>query len=178
MDRDEIDGLVKRLGHWNGDAILEDLSKLSSGDLADVLDCKSKLVGDTAADILASRDEAELLVRRLINDKVLTVLGRVRVTNILTSMGLSAPGAIDAYVHVLDDRNDGVFSNGLFGIVFMRRRDLIPELQKRLNQTRADSSRWEMLTTAIDALAADDPSVFSPGFCDTTNVWRLDERRK
>lgn len=175
MENSDQKALEDRLAHQGYNAIDEELSSISSGELFSLLDSKSRKIGDTAAEILQRRKETALVLDALVHDRIHTVLGRVRATNILNAFGLAVPEAINGYVHVLGDRSNDVVSNALFGIVFMRRSDLLPELMKYLDAAATGSSRQKLFSEAIDALKANDPFVFSPGFSDTGDVWRLNK---
>jgi hypothetical protein len=167
--------LETRLTHESYQVIEREIRSLPSDDLLQLLDSRSRKIGDSAADLILERHETDILVEALLHDRIRSVLGRVRATNVLADHGRSAPGAIDAYVHCLDDRSDDVLSNALFGIVFMRRRDLIPMLRQRLAAAETNAERHKMLREAVEALEADDPQRFSPGFRDAQNVWGLED---
>jgi hypothetical protein len=165
----------RRLARQSYQTIHRELGRLSSRELLVLLDSKSIKIGDTAAGLLHQRTETELLINALLSDHIRTPIGRVRATNVLSGFGRAIPEAVDAYVHSLDDRSEGVLSNALFGIVFMRRRDLLAALQERFAVARPGSARHQLLRKAIEALRANDPSLYSPGFHDAANVWRLNE---
>jgi len=167
--------LEKCLMRKNYQAIDEALRSLSPSDLLSLLDSKSIKIGDTAASLLNRRKETALLIDALLNDRIRTALGRVRATNVLNWHGRAVPAATTAQIHCLDDRSDSVIRNALFGIVFLRRRDLIPKLKERLAVAERGSRRQLDFREAIKALEANDPLLFSPGFDDAGNVWRLDD---
>ena len=175
MMPDELKKAEDRLKHQSYEAIDHELSTCSSGDLLALLDSKSRKVADTAATWLDRRKETKLLVNALVSDRIHTALGRVRATNILNWFGLAAPEAVKAYLYLLSDSSADVVDNALFGIVFARRRDLLPTLREHLECLPGGSPRREDFTEAIKALEANDPSLFSRGFLDAGNVWRLNE---
>jgi hypothetical protein len=166
-------GLEERLKRQTYSAIDTELSRLSADELLTFLDSKSIKVGDTAASLLGRRKETELLIDALLHNRVRTALGKVRATNILQSFGRAVPEAVEAYSHLLGDRSNGVVGNALFGIVFMRRRDLLPKLRECLALAARDTARQQKFRAAIEALEADNPSQFSPGFRDANNIWGL-----
>ena len=165
--------LEKRLVRQSYQAIDLELDPLPSEVLLKLLDSKSIKIGDTATGILQRRKETAMVLDALLHDRFRTVLGRLRATHLLNCFGCSIPEAIDGYLHALNDRSTHVVSNALFGIVFMRRKDLIPTLMKHMNAASEGSPRYEQYNEAIDALKANDPSKYSPGFCDLGNIWRL-----
>ena len=58
----------------------------------------------------------------------------------------------------------------------MRRRDLLPELKRPIDRGRsAVEATYRILLEAVEAVKAEDPSLFAPGFEDVGNVWRLNE---
>jgi hypothetical protein len=141
--------------------------------LVELVDSQSIKIGDTAADLLGSRNEAKLVIDALMSDRLRTADGRVRATNTLHRFGRSVPESADAHVRLLGDRSDRVVRNALFGIVFMCRRDLLPKLKGDIASAPAGTTRHNDLRDAIVALEANDPFIFSPGFEDQYNVWRL-----
>lgn len=177
MENSDQRALEDRLAHQGYKAIDGEISSIPSGELISLLDSKSRKIGDTAAEILQRRKETALVLDALLHDRIHTVLGKVRATNILNAFGRAVPEAINGYVHVLGDRSNDVVSNALFGIVFMRRDDLLPKLREHLRGASIGSPRQKLFNEAIEALEANDPSIFSPGFADNGNVWRLNEPR-
>jgi hypothetical protein len=175
MENSEIKALEKRLARQSYKVIADELRPLSSGALLSLLDSKSIKIGDTAGDFLAGRDEAPLIVDAILNNRIRTALGKVRATNILNWFGRAVPEAVDAHLHLLNDRSNDVLGNALFGIVFWRRRDLLPKLREHLALVSDDAARQQTLREAIEALEADNPSLFSPGYHDANNIWRLNE---
>ena len=51
----------------------------------------------------------------------------------------------------------------------------MPKLWEHLAKLPAGDRRRKGFSEAIEALEADDPSLFSPGYYDINNVWRLNE---
>ena len=127
----DIKALERRLARQSYQSIDDALGPLSSAEVLPLLDSKSIKVGDTAACILFRRKATRLLIGALLQNRLRTAVGRIRATNVLNWFGRAEPSATDACIHCLDDRSVDVLDNALFGIVFMRRRDLIPELKKR-----------------------------------------------
>ena len=175
MENSARKALEDRLAHQGYQAIDKELSSLPSAELVDLLESKSRKIGDTVAEIMRRRKETALVLDALLHDRFHTAPGKARATYILMAFGRAIPEAINGYVHVLGDRSNGVVSNALFGIVFMRRNDLLPNLREHLAKAPTGSPRHKLFGEAIDALEANDPSIFSPGFADTGNVWRLNE---
>lgn len=151
--------------------IKDQMVSLSSGELLHLLDSKSNKVGDTAAMFLW-RKSCDLLVDALLERKLRTAAGRLRATNILNWNGRACKRAIEAYLFCLDDRSFYVFCNGLFGIVFLRRTDLLEFLQNRHDS--CDRIEWrEQYALAIASMKAGDPYLYSPNFHDAAGVWNL-----
>lgn len=171
MKHSDENALSRKLTHQSYEAIGMALQGMPSPDLLKLMDSASTKIGDTAADLLGSRNESALLIEALLIDRLRTAVGRVRATNILNKFGRAVPESTRALVHCLGDRSDGVVSNALFGIVFMRRRDLLPKLREYIELTSPNSVRRENFRNAIRALEEDDPWIFAPGFADLANVW-------
>ena len=176
MTNKELKAIEERLKLQNYQVIERGLACVAPKDLLILIDGKSRKIADTAATLLDRQKEMELLIKALITDSIRTAPGRIRATNVLNWHGRAVPQAVEAHLHLLGDRSDDVLSNALFGIVFMRRRDLLPKLRKYLEEARPDSARHKLFREAIGALEADRPSLFSPGFHDANNVWRLNEQ--
>ncbi len=172
IDPKKLEG---RLKHRSYEEIENELRTLQSDDLVAFLDSKATRVADTAVSLLERRREVALVTRSLITNRLRTALGRVRGIFVLSGFGVSAPETVEAYLHLLSDRSADVVSEALFGLVFMRRRDLLPILREHLEHLPAGSPRCENFSEAIRALEANDPSLFAPGFLDAGNVWRLNE---
>ncbi len=172
LDRKALESRLMGLSY---EVIDEALRMLPSGDLLDLLDSRSTKIGETAVMLLANRDEATLLIDALLGNRIHKAIGRVMASNVLNWFGLALPEATAARLHLLKDRSNSVVRNALFGIVFARRRDLLPTLRRHLEHLPPGSPRFEDFSEAIRALEADDPSLFSPGFLDAANVWRLGE---
>ena len=175
MTNEDLKKLEERLKHQNYQVNDKELSPLASNDLLILLDSKSTKVGDTAAALLGRRTETGLVIDALLNNRIRTALGRVRATNILHWFGRSVPEAVEAHLHLLSDRSNDVLGNALFGIVFRRRRDLLPKLREHLAIASGDAAKQQILREAIEALEADNPALYSPGFHDANNIWRLNE---
>ncbi len=175
MKNRHLQELIDRLKPHDYRAIEEELETQSSETLVALLDATSAKVGDTAATLLRQRKEISLLIDACVNSRIRSARGRVRCMFVFNSSGLSAPETVAAYLHLLGDRSADVVYGALFGIVFARRRDLLPTLRERLGCLPAGSPRREDFSEAIKALEANDPSLFSPGFFDAGNVWRLNE---
>jgi hypothetical protein len=175
MTSDDLKKLEERLKHQNYQQIGKELDLVASNDLLILFDSKSRKVADTAADLVARRKDTGLLIDALLSNHIRTALGRVRASNVLNWFGRAVPEAIGADLHLLADRSSDVVSNALFGIVFWRRRDLLPKLREHLALADGDIARQQNFSEAIKALEADNPSLFSPGFHDANNVWRLNE---
>ena len=175
MKNHHLQELIDRLKPHNYKVIEEELETQSSEMLVALLDANSVKVADTAATLLRRRKEISLLIDACVNNRIRSARGRVRCMFVFDCSGIATPETVTAYLHLLGDRSADVVSEALFGLVFMRRRDLLPILREHLEHLPAGSPRCEDFSKAIRALEANDPSLFSPGFFDAGNVWRLDE---
>jgi hypothetical protein len=177
MTREELNDLERRLVRESYGSISKVLhaSPLTTDDLFELIESDSIKVGDSAASLLSRRKETNALISRLIDDRIRTRLGRLRAINTLTMRGASCPEALPAYVHCLDDRSNDVLSGSLFGIVFMRRHDLLPQLRARLEATDLAKGRRELLEKAVKALELDDPFFYSPNYAGG-EMWGLEKR--
>ena len=154
------------------------MARWDSSVLVDLLNDRSIKVGDTAASLLASRHETELLSNAWESGRITTRNGKVRLINTLSKFGLSFPKSLDIFRSLLDDRSDDVVDCALFGIVMFRDRGTVRAVRERLARTSIGAKRREKMSKAIRALEAENPALYSPGFRDPAGVWKkLDSDR-
>jgi hypothetical protein len=148
------------------------LKDLTSSELLALLDDRSNKVGDTAVELLSSRDEGILIHNSILSDELKTKKGKVRAMHCLKRYGRRMPEAIEAYLHLIHDGNPDVVAAALFGVVFWND----PSNINRIRNIRNPRAQLEV-EKAVAALVAGDPSLYSPGFLDVTGVWKstLDE---
>jgi len=142
-----------------------------SDELLRLLDDRSVKVGDTAADLLATRQEWEMVLDALVIGKLKTRNGKVRGLNLLKLRGRKLAGAINAYLLLIRDKHPDVVGCALFGIVFWNDRRNIKAVQS-INNSRAH----HLVGKAIAALRKGDPTIYSPYFFDEVGVWRKSRR--
>ncbi len=171
-----IEEIESSLGKASYGQIAAALASSSSSELLKLLDCASIPIGDTAASVLSTRGETQLLIDALVSQRIRTALGRVRAVNMLCRFGRRCPEALAAYVHCLDDRSDRVLDCALFGVVFMRASEEVPALRDRLALARPGSQRAVRIAQAISALESNSPFDYAPGFADPNGMWELPKR--
>lgn len=175
MHSKEVETIERKLVKCTYGEIDAALEPYSSELLADLLDSKSVKIGDSAVSILSSRGYLPALIDALLSGQIRTALGRLRVLTTASSYGLTYPQSIHAYWHCLHDRSIDVLSQALFGIVFLRRYDLIERLAEVKRTSIRDRKKKALFDKAIAALTAKDPSLYVVYYRDAANVWRLNE---
>ena len=153
------------------------LASLDSGDLMVLLDGRSIRVGDSAAELLIARGETDLVIDRLLSSTIRTKDGRLRATSVLRRFGKSIPRAVEAYLHLINDRSMDVVASALFGLTFLLDIANLPAIISARSKTQPGSSRRHLFDQAIKALRKQDPFIYSSGFGDSADVWKLDKNR-
>lgn len=157
--------------------IREQLRDASDAMLVTLLDAKSVKVGDTAAGLLASRRFVDTVRHALAESVLQTGKGKVRALGILRQFGKAAPGALEAYLSHLRDRSLDVVGDALFGLVFWQDLQVVPWIRDVMAESRPGSARRSLFEKALAALESGNPFIFSPAFCDVSDVWGLDRDR-
>lgn len=173
----DISELEKELAKNSYPEIEKVLPKLDTSDLLMLLDSRSIRVGDTATEVLVARRQTGLVIDALLAQRIRTKLGRLRATHLLSRFGKDVPRAADAYVHLLDDRSADVISNALFGLVFLLDQQNLPTIKKARSKTQPGSAARSLFNKAVRALVKQDPFIYSSGYRDSKDVWKLDKAR-
>jgi hypothetical protein len=153
------------------------LAKRSSEKLLALLDERSIRVGDTAECLLSLREERQLVLAAIMDDKLKTRNGNVRALSFLLRRGRKMPEAIDAYLHLVHDSHRDVVAWALFGLVFLGNKRFIRNIQEALARPGIPERLRKRLELAVKALEEQDPFIFSPNFHDAGDVWKLDKQR-
>jgi hypothetical protein len=142
------------------------LSKKSDKELIDLIDDQSKMIGDTAAELLYHRNKKEIIRTALLEEKSKRKIGKIRLLNILLRYGKTYPEAIDAYLKFVSDINPEVVNTALFGIVFWQNRKYL-NILKCLDDIKSK----DRINLAIKAIENGDPKIYSPYLKDKNGVW-------
>ena len=78
---------------------------------------------------------------------------------------------------MLDDTNEEVADNALFGVVFFQDKKYAAHLLQKRDTLSKDSWLRGQLDKAIQALKKRNPFVYSPNVLFLKNVWKLDKKR-
>lgn len=173
----DLTTLEKELTKKSYSEIDASLSTLDHPELLELLDSRSIRVGNSATEILVARHQADLVIDALLASTVRTKLGRLRATHLLSCFGRGVPRAASAYLWLLDDPSIDVISNALFGLVFLLDTQNLPILKTARSKTLPGSPARRLFDNAIRALVKQDPFIYSSGFRDRTDVWKLDKTR-
>ena len=160
---------------------------LSYNEIGDVLQAKDSLslisylnsnsvkIAEMAIITLKYREDFWNIVEEVLNKKLLkNRLAKICFLSGVYHWGKTELG-IKASISFLNDKSLDVVEEALWGIVFyndVKYIKLIVETQKKYSQETEIYSRF---TKAIQALKQGNPFLYSPGFLDRENVWKLDK---
>ena len=163
---------------------------LSYNEIGDVLQAKDSLslisylnsnsvkIAEVAIITLKYREDFWNIVEEVLNRKLL----KNRLAKICFLSGVYYFGKTDlgikTSISFLNDKSLDVVGYALWGIVFyndVKYIELVAETQKKYSQETEIYSRF---TKAIQALKQGNPFLYSPGFLDRENVWKLDKNLK
>ncbi len=117
-----------------------------------------------------------MVIDAILSNRMTHIDAKVRSINFLHQLGLGCLEAPQAYFHVLDDSNEEVADNALFGIVFFQDQDHLSNLKAKRDTLSIASWLRGQLDLAIEAIDRRDPFIYQPYYHDTNNVWGLDAR--
>jgi hypothetical protein len=157
--------------------IRKQLATATDETLVALLDSRSIKVGDTAADLLATRESLEIVTRALLQRSLRSRTAKIRAFGILRQFGKKATGAIEVYLAYLTDRSLDVVADALFGLVFWQDAQVTSAIRHAMVSSAHDKERRRLFSKATEALESQNPFVFSPNYRDASNVWELDKAR-
>jgi len=176
----QLQELGERLCRFGYQEIASNLAKrdLNGDSLIELLNHRSRKVGDTALGLLdRRRDGPPLVLQAVLSNRFTHKDAKVRATNLLAGRGRTFPEAMTAYLHLLGDRSAHVVYGALFGVVFFQDRAQLKNLECWRNVLSANAKVREKFDLAIRALREGNPFLFSPGFKDSNDVWGSDRKR-
>jgi hypothetical protein len=152
---------------------------LDDDSLIELINSRSRKVAGTASQVLNGRGKkARLaLINAIFTSRMTHRDAKVIATNTLVFRGRECPEAVEAYLFMLDDKNEEVADNALFGIVFFQDKKYVVHLKRKRDARSKDSWLRGRLDKAIQALENQDPFIYSPNFQDGGDVWKLDKER-
>lgn len=139
-----------------------------------MFDSRSRKVGSVAAGFIVTRpDGVDMMIDLLLADYFRTKQGRMRASYVLNVLGRNVSRANEAYLHLLSDRSPDVIDNALFGLVFSLADDCLPIIEAQASKSPVGSTARRYFDSAIRALRARNPFLFSSGYVDSDNRWGL-----
>lgn len=169
--------LETKLAKRSYEDIDDELQTYDDRTLIDLLDSKSRKVGSTAADLLSRRGKADVVIDAFFSGKIKTKAGKQRVFFFVRVLGRSCRRAREICLALLQDRNQDVVDDALFGLVFLQNRQVIEAIREAMASKSEGTEMHQRCLMAIEALEQRDPFIFSPHFHDAGNVWGLDKQR-
>jgi hypothetical protein len=163
--KQDLDTLAKDLSRLTHEEIAARIAGLDTDDLIQLLNAKSRKVGDSAFGCLAERPDGEhAVIGAIMQDRLTHRDAKVRGANFLEFRGRSTAEAVQAYFHLLDDKNAEVASNALFGLVFSQDRAYLERLRQKHESLRPDVPLKGELAVAIEAIESANPFLISSGY--------------
>lgn len=164
----------KQLIESSYEMIQKHLEQKDSFLLLEYLDSRSRKIAETASYIIRKRDDFWDVVSYALENKILkTQLSKICFLNTAYSFGKTSPNTIKVSLHFLHDRNKDVAFSALWGIVLNNEPEYIPLVKKwRDTSFQAGTQEYLEASRALEALEQRKPSIFSPYFRDSNNVWK------
>jgi len=172
-----LEEYAESLSSLDYEAIELQLDGLVEDQLILLLNAKSTKVGDTAADILWKRGCLDALMEAVFAGTLNRKNGKMRALNILLMAGKGNPNSIEVYCTMLQDKSVDVVDSALFGLVFWQDKGHVRVIREARTHCKHDTKRIGLFDKAIEALTNEDPFIYSTGFHDLGDVWKLDKDR-
>jgi HEAT repeat protein len=170
--------LGKNLCKLSYNEIENQISSFDNESLIELMNNRSRRVADTAFGLLDRKEgSAPMIVEALLSGRFTHRDAKVRASNFLLNYGRACPEALTAYLYLLDDKNEEVVDQALFGIVFLQDSKQLETLKSKRDVLPISSELRKMFDKAIQAIAEKNPFLISPGFHDINDVWLLDKTR-
>jgi hypothetical protein len=182
MDSDQktrLRELAKELCRLSFQEIEARICDLDTDWLIELINSRSRKVGATASHVLRGRGKKAqvALVNAVLAGRMTHRDAKVVAMNHLKALGRDCPKAVEAYLYMLDDTNEEVADNALFGVVFFQDKKYAAHLLQKRDTLSKDSWLRGQLDKAIQALKKRNPFVYSPNVLFLKNVWKLDKKR-
>ena len=155
--------------------VLQEKDSLS---LISYLNSNSVKIAERAIITLRCREDFWNIVEEVLNKKLLkNRLAKICFLSGVYHWGKTELG-IKTSISFLNDKSLDVVEGALWGIVFyndVKYIELVKKTQKKYSQ---ETEIYSYFTKAIQALKQGNPFLFSSGFLDRENVWKLDKNLK
>lgn len=162
IEKQRLKALAKELVSLSPDEIESRIESFDSDALIELLNSRSNKVADAAYYCLGRHPDGESAVINAILQNCLTRRdSKVRGTNFLECRGRSHPEAVEAYFHLLDDKNEEVAHNALFGVVFWQDPAHLTRLRQKYDSLESEGILHRALGDAIEAIERGNPFLFS-----------------
>ncbi|MBI5544859.1 MAG: hypothetical protein HY901_13295 [Deltaproteobacteria bacterium] len=145
-------------------------------ELLELLQSRSGRISDAAAKKLREPQHVLGLIRALADGRIRRAEGRRSGIWALNILGRKYPGAAEAYLALIGDKDDVVAENALFGLVFLLEPRAIDGIEAEMSRPHS-AERRESYQQALEALKAKDPFKYAPGFSDEANVWGWKDKK-
>ena len=152
------------------------LQEKDSLSLISYLNSNSVKIAEMAIITLRCREDFWNIVEEVLNKKLLkNRLAKICFLSGVYHWGKTELG-IKTSISFLNDKSLDVVEEALWGIVFyndVKYIELVKKTQKKYSQ---ETEIYSYFTKAIQALKQGNPFLFSSGFSDPENVWKLDKK--
>ena len=154
------------------------LQEKDSLSLISYLNSNSVKIAERAIITLRCREDFWNIVEEVLNKKLLkNRLAKICFLSGVYHWGKTELG-IKTSISFLNDKSLDVVEEALWGIVFyndVKYIELVKKTQKKYSQ---ETEIYSYFTKAIQALTQGNPFLYSSGFLDRENVWKLDKNLK
>ena len=161
---DKIKEIEARLKGKSYQELEKEMTELSTDTLLELLNVKSRKIGDTASMLLGRRNELERLAQTILEGRYTNRDGKIRAANTLWFRDADSKTADDALLYLMRDKKEEIAGNALFGLVALRKDRVIPELEKIKETPETSAVMKDKIDLAIKALQAGDPKIYAPHY--------------
>ena len=159
---EQIKAIESRLKGKSYQELEKEMSEFSTDTLLELLNGKSRKIGDTASSLIGRRNEEKRIAETILKGKYTTKDGKVRAANTIRFGKLEDEVSDDALLYLVRDKNEVSADNALFTLVALRRDRVIPELEKMKEAPETSVVMKDKLKLAIEALRQGNPKIYAP----------------
>jgi HEAT repeat protein len=161
---DQVKEIEHRLKGKSYQELKKEMAELVTDTLLELLNGKSRKIGDTASSLLNQRNEEKRIAEAILKGHYTTKDGKVRAANTILFGKIEDKVSDDGLLYLARDKNEDSAGNALFALVALRRARVIPELEKMKEAPETSSEIKGKIELAIKALKAGDPKIYSPNY--------------
>jgi len=180
-DRQNLKALAQELCRLEYEEIGARIQHLDTDALIELFNSRFRKVGDAAFACLRKQPDGEqAVIDAILQNRLTRRDSKVRGANFLEFKGRSHPEAIRAYFHLLDDKNEEVADNALFGIVLSQNPSDLARVRKKRDSAEPNTWMHHQLCSAVRALEDGNPFLYTGGYSadQAEELWHIKNARK